>query len=300
MNFSSIKNIITSKSARQILITQKHSPTILFGVGVVGVIGTVVLASRATLWMDAVVDDAQKKLSKAHDLHESGNEDYTDTKYKQDIAMIYASTAGTIVKLYGPAFIVGVISIGSLSGSHIILTRRNVGLTAAYAAVEKGFAEYRARVTEEFGSDKERELHYGVETVVEKKVDANGKTKEVAVKRIGPNSGSMYARFFDNRSSSWSDRPEYNMLFLRAQQNHANDRLSSRGHVMLNDVYDSLGIERTSAGCVVGWKKDEGDGYIDFGIFDGQNMDRFYDFVTGHEGAILLDFNVDGTIYDKI
>jgi hypothetical protein len=46
--------------------------------------------------------------------------------------------------------------------------------------------------------------------------------------------------------------------------------------------------------------KGEGDDTVDFGIFDGQRMDRFYDFVSGQEGAILLDFNVDGVVYEKV
>ena len=300
MNLNSIKSIITSKTARQVLIAQKNSPTILFGAGVIGVIATVVLASRATLHLEEVVYEAQVNLDLAKTLKNKNLVNYTNKHYQRDVTIVYTRAVGSIVKLYGPAFILGGMSISSLTGSHIILTRRNVSITAAYAAVEKGFSEYRERVLGEVGEEKERELRYGVETVVEKKVGEDGKTKTVEVKRVGPNSGSVYSRFFDNRSSSWCEQPEYNLLFLRAQQNYANDKLHSRGHVLLNDVFDSLGIERTAAGCVVGWVKGNGDDFIDFGIFDGQKMDRFYDFVTGLEGAILLDFNVDGKVYDLI
>ena len=73
--------------------------------------------------------------------------------------------------------------------------------------------------------------------------------------------------------------------------------LQSRGHVFLNDVYDSLGIERSRAGSVVGWVLNgDGDNYVDFGIFEVDNRD----FVNGTERSILLDFNVDGVIFDKI
>jgi hypothetical protein len=63
-----------------------------------------------------------------------------------------------------------------------------------------------------------------------------------------------------------------------------------------------LGIDRSKAGSVVGWvitKEGTGDNFIDFGVFDGDNP-RARDFVNGREGSILLDFNVDGVIYDKI
>jgi hypothetical protein len=63
-----------------------------------------------------------------------------------------------------------------------------------------------------------------------------------------------------------------------------------------------LGIPRTKAGAVVGWvltENGESDNFINFGIFEGKTQ-RSRDFVNGFEGSILLDFNVDGVIYDKI
>jgi hypothetical protein len=75
--------------------------------------------------------------------------------------------------------------------------------------------------------------------------------------------------------------------------------LQARGHVFLNEVYDALGIPRSQAGAVVGWVRGQGDGYIDFGLFNSEN-DRARDFVNGYERSILLDFNVNGVIYDLI
>lgn len=294
-----IPNAVTFKIARQVLVLKKNSPTLMFGAGVVGVVATVVMASRATLWVDAVLEETQDKLHDAKELHDSGHKDYSDHDYYQDVVVLYSRAAGKLVKLYGPSILVGATSIGMLTGSHIVLTRRNVAVTAAYAALDKGFEEYRARVLNDLGEDKDREYRYGSVTEEVTKKTKKGEVVK-AVKRVGPDGASIYAKFFDSRSSSWSPQPEYNLLFLRAQQNYVNDKFKARGHVLLNDVYDSLGLERTKAGCVVGWYQGEGDGYIDFGIFNGKHMDRFYDFAMGHEGAILLDFNVNGIIYDKL
>ncbi len=61
-----------------------------------------------------------------------------------------------------------------------------------------------------------------------------------------------------------------------------------------------LGVERSGAGAVVGWVVSKtGDNFVDFGIFNGDNSEARA-FVNGREGSILLDFNVDGVIYDKI
>lgn len=74
--------------------------------------------------------------------------------------------------------------------------------------------------------------------------------------------------------------------------------LHARGHIFLNEVYDVLGIPRTQAGNVVGWAltSDNGDNFVDFGIFEARNAD----FVNGYEYSALLDFNVDGVIFDLI
>ena len=292
---------LSSTLARQVLITQKNSPALLFGAGVVGVVATVVLASRGTLKLDAVLLKTQNKLDEAKEAKALHDPEYSESDYKQDVAIVYLRSVGSIAKLYGPAILVGVVSIGALAGSHHILTKRNAGLVAAYSAIQKGFEEYRQRVVDELGPEKDREFRYGTETV-EVIEDTKKGPKTVEKKRVGKHAASIYARFFDDKSSSWDPKPEYNLIFLRAQQNWANDRLKARGHVTLNDVYDSLGIQRSTEGFVVGWLRNSarGDNVIDFGIFDDRNMDRFYDFVTGNEGAILLDFNVDGTIYDKI
>ena len=90
-------------------------------------------------------------------------------------------------------------------------------------------------------------------------------------------------------------------MFLRHTQDYFNDLLRSRGSVVLNEVYDYLGIPRTKAGAVVGWIYDEknpkGDNYIDFGIYNIHDR-AARDFVNGYERSIWLDFNVDGYILD--
>lgn len=297
MNFSAIKNIVTSKIARQILVTQKHSPTILFGVGVVGMVTTVVIASKATLKLDDTLDTTQEKLALAEEVRGRGQKNYTETDYKKDVAIVYVRSAGTIAKLYAPAFVVGVASVAALSGSHVILTKRNVGLTAAYAVLEKGFAEYRGRVLQDVGADKEREYHYGLvpKEIVEETEEG---TVVRTVMGAGPDSSSPYAVWFDEFSKNWSQDPEYNRMFLQAQQNYANHRLHAHGYVLLNDVYTALGIKRSKAGCVVGWVMGDGDNFVDFNIFGTDSDNRV--FVNRFENAVLLDFNVDGVIYDKI
>jgi Family of unknown function (DUF6353) len=282
------------------LLTQKNSPQILFGVGIAGSIASTVLACRATLKLEETLEKTRVDLKRVKVAEKKDNGDeYSDRERQQDTSVVYMRGAYNVVKLYGPAIIVGGISIAALTQSQNILTKRNAALTAAYAALDKGFREYRARVVDKYGEDQDREFRYGSEKV-EIINEETGRKKTVT--RVGPDTPSVYARFFDPLSPSWSKDPETNFIFLRAQQNYSNDLLRSRGHVFLNEVYDMLGIPRTKAGSVVGWlmspNPGETDNYVNFGIFD--DNEKVIDFVNGREASILLDFNVDGVIYDKI
>ena len=134
--------------------------------------------------------------------------------------------------------------------------------------------------------------------------DGNEKTEKAIVSAMDPNDPSTYseyARFFDDGCKGWTKDPELNLLFLRRQQDAATDLLRSRGYLTLNEVYRMLGMQTTKAGVIVGWVYDKdhpvGDNYVDFGIYD-INRPKNRDFVNGYERVILLDFNVDGNIYD--
>ena len=291
-----VPEVITKQVARNSLHIQKASPQLLFGAGIIGMVGSTVLACRATLKVDEVMDEAKAKLDTAKSLQ---HRDYSEKDRSRDVSLIYFQSGVKAVRLYAPAIVLGGVSIYLLRTSNGILTKRNVALTAAYGALEKGFNEYRARVVDKYGEDEDRNLRYGTREVQVTDPKTN-KTKTVT--RVGPDDPSIYARFFDVHSPSWNKEPEYNRIFLKCQQNYANDLLRSRGHLFLNEVYDMCGIPRSKAGAVVGWllsAEGETDNFVNFGVFDGKS-DAARDFVNGQEGAILLDFNVDGVIYDKL
>ena len=174
------------------------------------------------------------------------------------------------------------------------------------------FKNYRNNVIERFGEEIDKELRFGLQegTIEETSTDDEGKTKKSKkkVKTIDGekdlNDYSDYARFFDASSQHWEKDSEYNLMFLNATQMAMNDRLKAVGHLFLNEVYDELDIPRTKAGQVVGWiwdpnDNENGDNRVDFGIHDLYRSSN-RDFVNGYENVILLDFNVDGEILNKI
>ena len=311
MNKLAIVNSVTRSFHKVGFQLKKHSPEILAAAGVVGVVTSAVLACKATMKVNDVLDRTKEDVDKIHyvlENAESMNEVYTEEDAKKDLTVVYAKTGLEFAKLYAPAIILGTLSITSMLASNNILRKRNVALAAAYTAVDTSFKEYRGRVVERFGEALDRELRYNIkakeieETVVDEKTGEEKKVKRT-VEVAGPLSHSQYARFFDNGNEGWEKDPEYNLMYLRHQQNYANELLRSRGYVFLNDVYDMLDIRRTKAGQIVGWVYDKSnpniDNYIDFGIYNIYD-EKARDFVNGYECTILLDFNVDGPIIDKI
>lgn len=308
-NFAIVSTI--SRSAHKAgLKFKKHSPEIMVVAGVVGVVTSTVMACKATTKVNDILEETKKQVDDVHNVLESENvpaEEYTNEDAKKDLAIIYTQTGVKLIKLYGPAVLVGALSITGILASHRILKKRNVALTAAYATIDRSFKEYRGRVVERFGKELDRELRYNIKAqkIEEVTVDKDGKetVEKKTINVVDPNMYSDYARIFDNGSTGWTKDPEYNLMFLKSQQNYANDKLKAQGYLFLNDVYDMLGIPRTKAGQIVGWVYDPdntvGDNFVDFGIYDIYN-EKACDFVNGRERSIVLDFNVDGNILDLI
>ena len=289
---------------------KKHSPELLVVGGVVGLVTSAVMACKATTKLDTILEKSNSDIEKTKKYVEDNGytEEYTETDYKKDLTILYSKKGLQLAKLYAPAVFLGTVSVTAILAGHNILQKRNVAIAAAYASVDKSFKDYRSRVVEKFGEELDKELKYNIKTAeVEETVvnEKTGKEKKVTkpVQTVNPDDISEYAKFYDDGCTGWSKNPEFNLKFLRDQQKYANMLLKDKGHVFLNEVYDMLGIPRTAAGQLVGWIYDEkhpnGDNYIDFGIYDLYNTKK-RDFVNGYEKTILLDFNVDGVIYNQI
>ena len=285
----------------------KHSPEILAGVGVVGVVGSLVMACKATTKLSDVLEESKEQLDKIKEVaaDPAYEEKYSQDDAKKDTTITYVQTAMKVTKLYAPSVILCASSLGCLLASNNILKKRNAALSAAYMTIDKSFKEYRKRVSDRFGEEIEKEIRYNIKAEEITKVDENGNEVTETVKIMDgtddPNSYSDYARFFDESCAAWQNDAEYNLTFLKAQQQYANDLLKARGRLFLNEVYRMLGIDETKAGQVVGWvynpDNPTGDNFVDFGIYNMQR-ERVRAFVNGYEPNILLDFNVDGVIWD--
>lgn len=309
---SKVSSVVARKAGNAELILKKNSPEILLGVGIASFIGTVVAACNATLRADEVLDYHKQKMKDIHDAKEIADQnpedelEYDDHLYKQDMAFQYLKTTGKLIKLYAPSITLGVLSLGCILTSRNIMQKRYLGVVAAYNGVSMAFEEYRKRVRDEYGEDLDKHFRYGTEYSSDTIIDVDENNKKTKTKISTENvdtsklsSGDDTCRVFDSSNPNWDKNPSFSLMWLRGQENILNDLLHTRGHVFLNEVYTALGFPHTPQGAVLGWIDGDGDDCIDFGLRD-YNRENVRKFVNGMDNIILLDFNHDGVIINRI
>lgn len=304
-NKTEIMKSVSSVANKTVMKLKKHSPEILVVAGVVGAVASAVIACKATTKVGKITEEAKDMIDSIHESEKNGitpaGETYTKEDAQKELAITYVQTGIKYAKLYTPAVILGSLSVTSILASNNILRKRNIALGAAYAAIDKSFKEYRGRVVERFGEQVDHELKYNIKAKKFEEVETDpetGKQKKVkkTVMVTDPNLQSDYAVYFDNKSRNYETNMDYNRMFLKAQQQFANDKLQARGHIFLNEVLDDLDLPRSPAGQIVGWTKDGPDGYVNFRILEVERETED----GRHEPALLLDFNVEGNIWSQM
>lgn len=282
------------------LLLMKNAPGIMTYGGVIVVAAGIYMFCKATMDLEETlnVHDERVEEIKSHEMNEKETEKLLAKEQRR--------VTFDLVKLYGPAATTTICGFALILGGHHLISQRSAAISAAYKALEEGYSQYRKRVREDLGEEADRKYLYGLKKeqteVIVKDKEGNEKleTTDIYLPDGQKVSYSPYARFFDEFSTQWTRNPEYNLMFLNAQQAYANDKLHAVGHLFLNEVYEMLGLPHSKAGSVVGWVLNKGgDNCVDFGIYDLRDRTK-HEFVNGYEPSILLDFNVDGVIYDLI
>lgn len=292
---------------RSQFVASRNAPSIMTYVGVGGFVATVGLAIRATSKMDEVSPKLRSQVEAVKTEIAENAETISKKDASERLAKAYIDVAKVVVRIYSPTLATGTVSILLVLGGHGMMVKRQTQLVALYTALDTSYRAYRARVREELGAEREDHIYRrpAMRALDAVETDADGNPVEGADTTqidMGGQNPSPYARFFDPASPNWVKEAEWNLMFLRAQEKWANDRLRQYGYLFLNEVYEALGLERSQSGQMVGWKLDNDgtarpgtDGFISFGLGD------IYDenaraFINGQENIALLDFNVDGII----
>lgn len=206
---------------------KKHSPVILTGTAVLGLVGTTVLAVRATPKALRIIDQNQPSLP--------GDEDLTNV----DIVKL-------TWKLYVPAVLLGSVTIASIIGSHKIHSTRNIALAGLYSVTESTLKEYQAKVIETIGEKKERKVR---DEIRQERVDRTY-SDDVDVIRTIHGDVLMYdilsGRYFRG-----------NVEQVRKAANDTNDQLFQEMYSSLNEFYSRIGLPNIALGNDLGWRVEE-------------------------------------------
>ena len=214
----------------------KHSPEILMGIGIAGMVSTTILAVRATPKALRLIDERKEAI-------ENEAEHSIETIPPVEVVK-------TCWKCYIPAAVTGTVSIACLIGANSINTRRNMALATAYALSETALKDYQEKVIETVGEKKEQTIR---DAVAKEKLERDPvKNKEIIVTERGN------TRCYDVVSCRYftSDIDK-----LRKIENELNRRMRDEMYISLNDFYYEIGLSPSKIGYDLGWNIDSG--YID-------------------------------------
>lgn len=223
MNTSIVTNFI--KSIRS--TATKHSPEILTGIGIAGMVTTTVLAVRATPKAMTLIEDKKEELK------------------TEKLPVI--ETVKTTWKCYIPAVITGALSVSCLVGASATNLKRNAALATAYKLSETALSEYKDAVVETIGEKKMQDVK---DKVAEKQLERSSATRsDVIVEGKGT---TLCCEGFTGR------RFYCDMDTLKKAENELNRNIINNMYQSLNDFYDLLGVEYSEMGDELGWNLDSG------------------------------------------
>ena len=294
---------------------KKTAPKICMIASIAGFAFTVIDACRQTTKLQAILDERDEKLDEIADNQEDV-EEYTAEDAKHDISVIHVQTGFKIAKLY--ARDVAMFGVSTFLNAHGYkeLNARAVGASAAASSIMNAFSNYRARVANEIGKEKEEQLYYGIKEKEAEVTTTNAKTgktktEKKTIRYFDAMNAPERSFWFDSSSVYWTEDPVHNISFLKTTLVCLNNRLQAYGYLWENDVRHALGLPETVEGHVNGWlylsdkQKESGlfdniniHGYIDFGLPDSNNSLR--SMAQMDSPNVLISLNVDGPIYYKM
>ena len=288
----------------------KHAPALALGAGILGFVGTAVLASRSTLKMAPKVEEHKNDLlelkrveAEAEHIAKKFDSGYTPDapQYRKEAYVKWARFVGECAQVYAAPIIIGTCSVGLIMTSYRIQSNAILGLTMAYEGLKATFDKYREAVIEDHGEDADTKYIAYAHREVSEELQSRLDDHEVFHVDNRFVFGTETSSDFNGKASMW------NVNFLNDVEAAMNRKLDYKGIVFLNEVLDALGMDRTPAGQQLGWVKGRDDSDhagIDFGwrtLSDEITMHNMKNADSSDSAPeILLDFNYDGVVWDRL
>lgn len=289
MNKTMIKTVskLGPKANKMLLTLKKHAPTIVMVTGIGCTVAGVGTAVRAGFKIAKHSEEEKNKATETVD-----NEKKEPVKEEGGEKKVNVSSEMVRYTLKQLSIPFGLCAIGTtcIVGSHRAMSRRNAALAASYFALDQSFKTYQARVKEKVGGEKEAEIRTGLPVKVDG-IDTDPIENDV-FKYEDMWIPAEACRYWSDSRLAGDTSMQSDLAFLKARQDEWNWILNSRGHVVMNEIYNDLGFEPTRAGSTLGWiNTGESVSYIDFNIMPIKRT------INGQEvDDILLTFNFEGPI----
>jgi len=292
-NFNSVKSTALKYA-------EKYMPTVLIVGGIVGVAYSAYKAAEVTPEAKEVVEEFKEEREAIE------TKDISEEEKREEVISVYKTTGSELIKLYAKPVVVGAFSVAMIFVSHGMLTKQVATLTTACASLDTMYKNYRKNVIDKYGTEEDFRLRNNIKTVEVEETETTEKGRKKKVKKEIETIESLpeyspFTRFFDESNPNFTKDASYNKWWLGKQQEYLNQRLRGQGYLLLNDVLDTLGYKTCREGCVYGWIWDP-DGVewqVDLGMRD-IHRPNVQNFINGYEPVLLLDFNVQGLIYNDL
>lgn len=226
-------------------VMKKRSPEILTGIGIAGMISTVVLAVKATpKAMELIEEEKKFKEKEAHE-----GDIFTEEDERNAFNLTPIETVKAAWKPYIPAAITGIASVACLIGANSVHVRRNAALATAYQLSTTALSDYREKVVETIGEKKENNIR---DKVAKKQVEEH-QVADTQIIMTGKGNTLCYDSHSDRYFRSDIDKIKNAVLTLNERMINGNEM-----YISLNDFYDEIGLKHTEVGNSIGWRIDKG------------------------------------------
>ena len=299
---------LSTMGAKALFKLKKISPELLIGGGVVLLVTSTVMACKATKKAEKYVEEFNNKVEGI----KADKEEclISDNEAKTAIMKAKAELVGHIAGTYAISASIGMAGIAMIFTSHGIMKKRNGMLLASYNALDAAFQKYREHVRADgedgverdhrylLGDDYPREADDGLDN--DSITDINKKGLQLAHQNnpYGP----YCFEFSKYTSNKWEPHVISNLNTIRSLEQWADRKLRFNGHVFLNDALEYVGLDPVPWGQLVGWLRGtEEDGLPKHITVMATEDSQMLEMDTeGWKRPIMLDFNCDGVIWDRI
>lgn len=211
----------------------KNSPAIFTGLGVVGLGATAYFAYKSRDGVEEVVDGIEEARESGHDINRF--------EVAKDLAGIMALPITT-----------GILSGACIITAHRIQSKRIGALSGALLAQQARNLYFEKKYKEKHGQEEYEKFVTPMDKETKTVTDEDGKESDVEID-VRKETDATIGEWFDKSAEYASDDHTYNLRYIEAVNEKLQTRLFQKGHLLLNEVRDELGFERTRNGNLLGW-----------------------------------------------